>query len=107
MRLKALGIDAVRGADSHGQGVDARGGNELFGVFRIGVDDLVGAALVVVVGRADGAQFGFHRHAHGMRDLHDLLGDGDVFLKRLGGASIITEVNPARRARRICCIFPP
>ena len=46
--LFVLGIDAVRGADSDGQRVDAGGFDENHDIVRIGIDDFVGAGLGVV-----------------------------------------------------------
>ena len=79
--VEVRGVDPVARPDGHGQAVDAGLGDEAGGLLGLGVDDVVGAALGVPVGLADGAELALDGQPDGVRGLDHLLGDRDVLLE--------------------------
>ena len=78
-------VGAVAGADGDGEGVDAGAVQERLNFFRTGVGVLLGLDFVFDAG--EDAEFAFDRHVELVRVFDDLLGQGDVVVEGLGGAS--------------------
>ena len=78
-------VGAVRGADGDGQRVAAGAGDELLHLFGVGVALLAVLHSDLILHAGQSAQLRLDHHAVIVGVLHDLAGQGDIFLKRLGG----------------------
>ncbi len=78
-------VSAVRGADGNGQGVTAGAGHELFDFLGTGIGGSLSGDIDLVLNASQGAQLSLNDNAVVVCILNDLLGDGDVLLKGLGG----------------------
>ena len=78
-------VSAVGGADGNSQGIAAGTGHKFLNLFGTGIMRPLGGYIHIILDAGQSAQLSLYYYAMSVSIFYDLLGDGDILLKGLGG----------------------
>ena len=84
MRIYALRINSVAGADCDSKAVNSGFLDESDSIIRIGVFDFCRTFLAEVISSSDGAKFAFYGYIYSMCSLNNLFADGNILFEGFG-----------------------